>query len=351
MNANYAIAIESKCEENPFSSIHKYNDWLVENKTLLPIRQYISNVQSMFYPNVDISFMEKFMSLVERNDFCIPQEMLQEYRVLNNIERSNTIKLCLEGNLLVEDEDYRLHNVMQPVPQGGYSSKNIYTLTPDAFKMCLMRAKNSKIYARYYILLERCVYYHNLLQLRLSNEENVSLREKCDDYKKSLEKYEVKLRDNEVALRENETTMNTLSNQIQTALSQIAVIAREKHGVEIQLDQSEAHVQQIIPDRVIRPVEEDKCGSFVLMKIDEDKFWAIRCQKRALHTSIKKLMTKYPEAEVWMQVDYHPNPVKLWNVIKKRVSFASVKRNTLTLNGSEVALRAAIEELERERLQ
>ena len=35
---------------------------------------------------------------------------------------------------LVEDEEYRLQDILQPVPQGGYSIKKIYTLTPEAFR-------------------------------------------------------------------------------------------------------------------------------------------------------------------------------------------------------------------------
>jgi len=77
------------------------------------------------------------------------------------------VKEKLDDLGLVEDEDYRLEDILQPVPQGGYSTKKVYILTPEAFKTCLMRARkypNQKvdpvIYSKYYLLLEKQVLEH-----------------------------------------------------------------------------------------------------------------------------------------------------------------------------------------------
>jgi hypothetical protein len=77
------------------------------------------------------------------------------------------VKEKLDDLGLVEDEDYRLEDILQPVPQGGYSTKTVYILTPEAFKTCLMRARkypNQKvdpvIYSKYYLLLEKQVLEH-----------------------------------------------------------------------------------------------------------------------------------------------------------------------------------------------
>ena len=69
--------------------------------------------------------------------------------------------MCINSNNLIENQDYRLGNVAQPVPQGGFSNKKEYILTPYALKLCLIRAKNSKIYANYYLLLEKVFKNYN----------------------------------------------------------------------------------------------------------------------------------------------------------------------------------------------
>ena len=88
---------------------------------------------------------------------------------------------------LIEDIDYRLLDVQQPVPQGGYSTKKVYRrgapatswmLTPEAFKKCLMRAQrrpkqkvDPKVYSRYYLLLERTYKLYTDYQLKQQSHQ------------------------------------------------------------------------------------------------------------------------------------------------------------------------------------
>ena len=60
------------------------------------------------------------------------------------------------------DIDYRLTDIREPVNQGGFSIKKLYTFTPEAFKKMLMKARKYKnqpvdpvIYIDYYLLLEK----------------------------------------------------------------------------------------------------------------------------------------------------------------------------------------------------
>ena len=57
-----------------FKSVEDYNEYLIDNnKTDVTIKEYIVNIKNMFYPYMDISFM----------DFLIPCEPygLTRYRV------------------------------------------------------------------------------------------------------------------------------------------------------------------------------------------------------------------------------------------------------------------------------
>ena len=99
------------------------------------------------------------------------------------------VKEKLDDLGLVEDEDYRLEDILQPVPQGGYSTKKVYILTPEAFKTCLMRARkypNQKvdpvIYSKYYLLLEKTygLYrdYQNILLVKQLEQKDEQLEQK-----------------------------------------------------------------------------------------------------------------------------------------------------------------------------
>jgi hypothetical protein len=106
--------------------------------------------------------MEYFLELTENEgEFIVHHEKLVEYGITSSI-RSSVVKEKLDALGLVEDEEYRLQDVLQPVKQGGYSTKKVYMLTPEAFKKCLMRAQRRPkqtvdpvVYCDYYLLLEK----------------------------------------------------------------------------------------------------------------------------------------------------------------------------------------------------
>ena len=75
-------------------------------------------------------------------EFCVHHKKLIEYGIVTSTKSSH-IKVKLDALGLVEDEEYRLIDVYEPVKQGGYSIKKVYMLTPDAFKKCLMRIKQN----------------------------------------------------------------------------------------------------------------------------------------------------------------------------------------------------------------
>ena len=93
--------------------------------------------------------------------------------------RSSAVKVKLDALGLVENEDYHLQDVLQVVrPQGGGTSKNVYMLTPEAFKKCLMRAQRRPkqkvdpvIYCDYYLLLEKTYKLYTDYQLKQQSHQ------------------------------------------------------------------------------------------------------------------------------------------------------------------------------------
>ena len=176
------------------------------------LNEFFTYIHSNYYPKQDISFMNYFLELCDKEgQFVVEHTKLFEYGVMTSTESSKVKeKLKLLG--LENEEDYRLADIREPVKQGGFSIKKRYTLTPEAFKKCLMRARKYKdqpidpvIYCDYYLLLEKVfklftdyerAYLTKLLSMKddkidklieeskLQNKKMEEQNEKIDDMRK-----------------------------------------------------------------------------------------------------------------------------------------------------------------------
>ena len=105
------------------------------------------------------------ISLVEKDNCCIPQDYLVKYGILTNIETSGTIKRLLDQYDL---KDIRSEQLYTSVQKDDNTHKIFYFINPLLFKFILIRSKNTMVYAKYYLLLEMCIkYYNDYYQLKL----------------------------------------------------------------------------------------------------------------------------------------------------------------------------------------
>ena len=152
-----------------FETVHELNEYYSDNLICLDLKRYIHKYHKLCHKDLDVSFMDYFLYLCEHpNEIIVEHEKLIEYSIFDST-RSNDIKKRIDSTELEEGVDYRLRNVAQPVPQGGYSTKIHYTLTPEAFKLCLMRSKKQIKYAKYYLFLEMCIHYYQQYQKMYSD--------------------------------------------------------------------------------------------------------------------------------------------------------------------------------------
>ncbi len=87
--------------------------------------------------------MDYFLEIYDKiGQFVVPGEKLKEYGVLNNICTSSKIKRLLDESNFIENEDYNVSNVGQVRKNRGEINKTIYMLTPNTFRLALMRSKN-----------------------------------------------------------------------------------------------------------------------------------------------------------------------------------------------------------------
>ena len=116
--------------------IQQFNEFLVKENIDLTIVEYIVELNDKFY-DIDITFINEFMELINKDDFIIHHTMLDKYNVLNTIEKnSGHIKRLLDQYDFEEEKDY-----IKKVSDSGYSLE--YFLKPEIFKMLLMRSKLS----------------------------------------------------------------------------------------------------------------------------------------------------------------------------------------------------------------
>ena len=154
-----------------YTTIQEYNTYLVENQININIIDYVKEVNKLEF-KIDISFIDEFIELVSKNECCIHHNMLEKYEILKLDKGTYDVKIMLKQNNFIENKEYQIRNVPELRPHGGSSIKNEYYLYPRAFKICLMRSKNKKEYAYYYILLEECIKYFNDYQIELQIIKN-----------------------------------------------------------------------------------------------------------------------------------------------------------------------------------
>ena len=174
-----------------YTTIEEYNTYLVENQININIIDFVKEVNKLEF-KIDISFIDEFIELVGKNECCIHHNMLETYEVLKLNKGTTRVKELLEQNNFIEKKDYLVSNVREQL-SSGTKYKNEYFLHPRAFKICLMRSKNKKEYAYYYILLEECIKYFNDYQIELNKIYIIKLKSKIIKKDNKIDHLEEKL--------------------------------------------------------------------------------------------------------------------------------------------------------------
>ena len=136
--------------------IQEFKKKLIDDEIEPTIIDYVKKLNEQFY-NIDISFIDEFINLVDKEEFNISHEMLYKYEILTKGDSYNVLRI-LESNNFEEGIDY-YRKVEGKGSEGR--NKNIYVLSSDAFKMICMKTLKTKKYAQYFILLEKAIKYYN----------------------------------------------------------------------------------------------------------------------------------------------------------------------------------------------
>ena len=333
-----------------YKSVEEYNNYLVDNQIQITIINYVKEVNKISY-NIDISFIDEFIELVNKNECCIHHSMLQKYGVISSkSETTSDIKKLLNQYEMEEHHDFTTGQVSRRNNGRGSNICNEYFLHPRAFKLCLMRSLKTKQYARYYLLLEECIKYYNDYQINLQQKYIIKLKDKNKEKRKIIsnleEKVDTLLKENKEILINNKEIIKRnkkMELQLNEALERLEITNdklddtnEELEESNEKLDNQEKVLNTVIKkldiatdERIPKPKKLALLEYFVIMKNPkmEYKYYIIRGQKRYI-TKKKNELDGYQEIKT---LECVPNANILWNLIKQKLKDADFLGNKLNL--------------------
>jgi len=314
------------------TTVKEYGEYLLNNNIDIELIDYFYKIHSKFYKNVDITFMDYFLEICDQEDeFCIEQNKLQEYGVITNIRSSIDVKRCLDQYNLNENFDYLIRNVADQLSSGTKYSKQ-YLLTPDAFKNCLIRAKNSYTYSKYYILLEKVFKNFNNYRIEYQkniikniSKENQSLHTKIDKQTKDIEdllKYgkrtSEKLDETNEKLDDMKDELNDVKEELDETNEKLDETAEKLDDLHDKFDDMKDAFEETSNRSVPNAEEEQKRSEFVLLQSRDDpnEFKFMRGIQQYNEVRLNNL---YAGEYNIIKREYNANPIQLFNLLKKVV--------------------------------
>lgn len=174
----------------------KFGSDLIE----ISLEEFLKDMHSSYFNDVDISFMKKFLSFYEtENEYPVEHSALIEYGVMTCEDDSSKVKEKLKNLGLKENVDYRVSIEERFGVSRGKSNRKVYYLSQQSFKLCLARAQRRPgqavdpvMYAKYFISLEAVYALYNHYQAALEKAKlEVALKKtktKFLNLKKALKK-------------------------------------------------------------------------------------------------------------------------------------------------------------------
>ena len=126
--------------------IQAYNQKLVNENEVITIIEYVKKLNDTFY-HIDISFIDDFIELVNKEGFIISHEMLFKYNILSKSDSSQVLRLLDNYNFEISID----YSCIEEVLDHSSKNRNVYMLTQDVFKILCMRSlKTKKIFSLLY---------------------------------------------------------------------------------------------------------------------------------------------------------------------------------------------------------
>jgi hypothetical protein len=283
-----------------------------------------------------LDFMDYFLSLVDTSsDFCVSHDELVKYGVIKrSTDATHILRLLQKTHNFIEGIDYIVNTA---ITSNG-NMKSIYMMKPYAFKVCLIRSKNTNRYMRYYLQLEDVYRYYqkyeklymnhvlndknekiDKLQVDIIEEKNRAEKERID-----AEAYRVEARERD---RLNNEKIDKLLKRTDMTLEQLDRISGECEEANEKLDtladgvKTIKKIVKVTCSNVRKPAPSTKPKNrteFILLQnknnLNEFKF----------HRAVKKrneitMKSAFGGENNVIRREYDANPGTLFNVFKATI--------------------------------
>jgi hypothetical protein len=343
-----------------YNSINEYIIYLIDNQVNINIIDFVKEINKLEF-KIDISFIDEFIELVSKNECCIHHNMLEKYEILKLNKGTNDVKIMLNQNNFIENKDYNLRNVPEVRKNRGSVIKNEYYLHPRAFKMCLMRSKNKKEYATYYILLEECIKYFNDYQIELNKKYIIKLKNKIVEKDKQIIIKDDKIdellkKTNELLNRSKKSEKNDrkMKQHLEDITINLDDIKEELTESNTKLNYACKKLDFAVEDRVPKTDNINKLEDFILLKSKNKKalyrYYAICGQSSYVDRKSNKKINKenyeiikfisLNGSEEFSKIDNVANSKNLWHRLKeqlrKKVEYCGNEMNLIDITEKEL---------------
>lgn len=344
-----------------------FNDALVEKGTMLTVRSYLKHLNAEVFKQPIEDFVDDLLDLVIRDDFCIPHDRLVKYGVLAKHTKPGNIDRLLEQYGFEEGQDF--DSTLSRNTGGAGRPTKVYRLCSEAFEHCLMRARNTDKYAKFYSLLRKCVTLYDKYQLAMERRKNGHLAEQNTDLTAKNTNLETMLAEMRAELRasskKTDNKLDTMNDKLDGLHDTNTVLLASVNDIKEQFSSvaAEAHLaftlQEVAADRhvaaaadkAIPPEDPTKTDSILLLALDDHQYAALRVQVKAAGNALRKQREKYPNLREVLHLTDLPNSKYLWTrcreVLGRRILMVPASCTTFMLQRgtTEATLVAVLREL------
>ena len=141
--------------------IQNLNQKIIDENVEINIVDYVKLLNYEVY-HIDISFIDDFIGLVDKDECCIHHDMLIKYGVLSLTSGTADVKRIIDQQKIESDTS----TVRITADRTNSNQlKNNYYFHPRLFKLILIRSRNNDTYAKYYIFLEEAIKHYSDFQI------------------------------------------------------------------------------------------------------------------------------------------------------------------------------------------
>jgi phage anti-repressor protein len=248
-------------------------------------------------------FYEALESYKENEDYWIYSNKEYEEYYNNSMHSQPNIETSPETKVEYDNSSY-------PAPEefkGRNKTKHIIT-TVDCFKDIIMSitTKKAKMIKKYYIALEKLVKLYIQYQVLYKTHKITLLLKANDELHKKVDNLTNML----TGMQEE---MSTQTNTLNTMVTKL--------------------------DNIPKTSSTSTRGRFLLIKLNKVvspwDYYVIRAQKVAAKRAYKDIHEKFPNAKIELRIDYQPNAVNLFNLVKEELR---TRRRVIKVVGNYIQL-------------